>query len=56
MNFKPYPKQKDTPARLARKQARRGIYWYNYKLSKKLQDERRAVRQAALEASEEPLD
>jgi hypothetical protein len=33
VNFKSYPKQKDTPSRLARKQARRGIFWYNYKLS-----------------------
>jgi len=34
MMYKAYGTQKTTPARLARKQARRGVYWYNYKLSK----------------------
>lgn len=42
MNFKSYPKEKDTPARLARKQARRSIFIYNKKLGKLLRKQRRA--------------
>lgn len=34
MKYKAYAKKLDTPSRLARKQARRSVYWYNVKLKK----------------------
>lgn len=41
MTFKSYPKKENTPARLTRKQARRSVFWYNYKLSKTLKKSKR---------------
>lgn len=34
MNYKPMPKSKDTPSRLARKKARNDVFQYNRKLKK----------------------
>ncbi len=39
MNRKPYPKEKDTPSRMARKRARNGVFQYNKKLRKLLKSQ-----------------
>lgn len=41
MNFKPYPKEKDTPSRKSRKGARLNIFKYNKALARTLRKQRR---------------
>ena len=44
MNYEAYPDKKKTPSRLARKQARRGVFIKNKKLKKLLRKKLRAER------------
>lgn len=44
MNYKSYPKVKDTPNRRARKGQRNSIFQYNYKLKARLKRELRAEK------------
>jgi hypothetical protein len=46
MNYKSALTQKNTPNRLTRKQARRGIYVYNVSLKAKAKKAERLARQA----------
>lgn len=46
MNWKSYPKEKDTPNRKSRKSQRNTVFIHNYKLRAKLNRERRAAREA----------
>lgn len=39
-----YPKKKDTPSRLARKQLRNRVFWTNKTAKRKLEREKRAFR------------
>jgi hypothetical protein len=44
MNWKSYPKAKDTPSRRTRKGLRNSVFQHNYKLRAKLNREKRALR------------
>lgn len=50
MNWKSYPKVKDTPNRRARKGLRNSVFQHNYKLRAKLNREKRAARLTLNEA------
>jgi hypothetical protein len=45
MNWKSYPKKKDTPSRRTRKAARNSVFWFNYTLNRKRKSEIRRTRQ-----------
>jgi hypothetical protein len=49
MNYMAYPKEKDTPSRLARKQARRSVFITNKKLKKLLRKKLRLERAQTVE-------
>ena len=42
--YKSYPKEKDTPSRLTRKQARKSVYIYNRKAKKLFRKNRAEAR------------
>lgn len=44
MNWKSYPKKKDTPSRRSRKTQRNSTFQHNYKLRARLNRERRLAR------------
>lgn len=44
MQFKSYPKVKDTPSRRTRKGLRNSVFQYNYKMKARLNREKRAAR------------
>lgn len=44
MNYRSYPKVKDTPVRRARKGLRNSVFQFNYKLKAKADRERRAAK------------
>jgi len=44
MNFKSYPKAKDTPSRKTRKSLRNTVFSHNYKMRARLNRERRNAR------------
>jgi hypothetical protein len=46
MNWKSYPKEKDTPSRRTRKAARNSVFQHNYKLRAKVNREKRATKVA----------
>ena len=51
--MKPYPKEKDTPSRKARKSERNKTFFVNKDAARKIRRERKAAREAELAALEE---